>query len=243
MMGLDTADAVLGRFARDLDREGQLDSSTLRPDLSRATPADIEAAQVAWSSRVLGEYRGVVIYTELLALLAEAEAPYVALCAVQRIIGDELRHTRLCAAVVEQLGGWESIELDLGGQRMPRWDGPPAGRALEVVARELVVVEQASVLSFRAHLRAVEDPAIRSVFERLLADEVRHAAAGVALQNLLERHYPDEQLRESRARLASRLAGDRDHLREQAWAHATDGPGRALGASLRRSDLEGLYDA
>lgn len=54
-------------------------------------------------------------------------APYGALDAVQRIIGDELRHTRLCAAVVDWLGGWESLHVDLGGQRMPRWDGPPAG--------------------------------------------------------------------------------------------------------------------
>jgi hypothetical protein len=240
VISLDGSDPVLGRFIRDLDRESRLDLGALLPDLSRVSPEDVEVAQTAWAHRVMGEFRGVPIYAELFTLLTQAEAPYGALAAVQRIIGDELRHTRICATVVDWLGGWDSLEVDLSGQRMPRWDGPPAARALEIVARELIVVEAAAVRNFRAHLRAVEDPALRAVFESLLADEVRHAAAGVALRDLIERHYPERDLREAQARLAAVLPGDENHLLELEMARAGDHPGRALGATLRPEDLEGL---
>lgn len=233
MIALDPPSPVLARLSRELDEQTLHPLGALRPDLSRAAPEDIEAAQVAWSHRVIGEYRGVVIYTELLALLAEIEAPYAALAAVQRVIGDELRHTRLCAEVVGWLGGWESLEVDLAGQRMERWDAPAGERALWITARELCVVEEAAVRTFRAHLRAELDPAVRAVVESLLADELRHAAIGTELRRLLEQRFPA-----GRAGLAEKVEGDERHLREEARRRADDGPGRSLGASLRASDLE-----
>ncbi|WP_437525040.1 ferritin-like domain-containing protein [Sorangium sp. So ce726] len=241
MIELATDDPILARFARDLDAQATIgvdDGLGVRPDLERFSAEDIEHAQLAWSHRVLGEYRGVVIYTELLAALAEAEAPYPALAAVHRIIGDELRHSRQCAEVVGWLGGWESLHLDLGGQRMPRTGDPPAARALEIAARELVLVEEESVRTLRAHVRAAEEPSIRRVFESLLRDEVRHAAAGRSLVALLERSYPESELAGVQARLHARLPEERRHLREQALARAVGGPGRQLGARLAPGDLE-----
>lgn len=238
MIALTGDDPVLARFAADLDDQAPLVLGDLFPDLTRFTAEDIEVAQIAWSHRVMGEYRGVVIYTELLAALAEAEAPYSALAAVQRIIGDELRHTRMCAGVVEWLGGWESIHLDLGGQRMPRSDKAPCAWALEIAARELVLVEEDSVTTLRAWSNAAEDPAIRRVFESLLRDEVRHAAAGRALVALLERSCPAELLAASREMLRERLPLERQHLREMALSRAVGGPGRGLGACLLPEDFE-----
>ena len=103
MIELATDDPVLARFVRDLEGQASIaleDEASAGPELARYTAEDIEHAQLAWSHRVMGEYRGVVIYTELLSALIEAEAPYPALAAVHRVIGDELRHTRLCAEVV-----------------------------------------------------------------------------------------------------------------------------------------------
>ncbi|MFO0611956.1 MAG: ferritin-like domain-containing protein [Polyangiaceae bacterium] len=240
MIDLELTDVALSRFVRDLDAQApRTIPEGLRPDLTRATPTDVDHAQLAWSNRVIGEYRGVVIYTELLALFAELAAPYAALAAIQRIIGDELRHTKLCAEVVSWLDGWSSLEVELEGQRMPPHEGSPAARALEIVARELVLVETHSVATLRAYLRAAEDPAIRAVLESLLADEVRHVAAGRALEAWIAERYDDPPVRAARARLDARLPEECAHLRAASLARATDGPGRALGASLRPADLDG----
>ena len=92
-----------------------------------------------------------------------------------------------------------------------------------------------------AHVRAAEDPAIRSVFETLLRDEVRHAATGRALRALIERSYPASELATAKAPLAARLDDVRRRLRAESLAYATGGPGRALGGRLRREDLERIY--
>jgi hypothetical protein len=241
MIALVADSPIFQRFARELDAEAPIDLGDARPDLSRATPEDIEHAQLAWAHRILGEYRGAVIVSELASVLLELGAPYPALAAVQRIVGDELRHTRLCAMVLDWLGGSEAFEVDLAGQRMGRREGPAAVRALEIVARELCLVEGESVQALTAHVRAAEDPAIRSVFESLRRDEVRHAAAGRALRALIERSYPSAELAAAQAALGPRLEDERRHLREQALARAVGGPGRALGARLRREDLERAY--
>ncbi|WP_437990530.1 hypothetical protein [Sorangium sp. So ce145] len=82
----------------------------MRPDLERSSAEDIEHAQLAWSHRVLGEYRGVVIYTDLLAALVEAEAPYPALADVHRIrrvfaslLRDEVRHAAAGRSLVARI--------------------------------------------------------------------------------------------------------------------------------------------
>lgn len=238
MIDVESTDPALARFVLDLEAQAPRPLRAVRPDLSRYTADDVDAAQLAWSNRVYGEHRGVVIYAELLALLVQIEAPYAMVVAVQRIIGDELRHVRMCSDVVRWLDGWSSLEVDLSGQRMPRPDGSPAARALEIVSRELVLVESESVRSLRAYVRAAEDAAIRDVLQSLLADEVRHAAAGVALERMLLERFDEPAVREARARVEGRIEDERAHLREAALARAVDGPGRALGASLRPSDLE-----
>jgi hypothetical protein len=232
---------VLDRFVRELEAQAPLALGDLRPDLSRAPPEDVEHAQLAWAHRIQGEYRGAVIVSELSSLLLEAAAPYPALAAVQRILGDELRHVRLCIEVFERLGGRDAFEVDLAGERMPRWEGSPAARAFEIVVCELCLVEAESVLSLTAHLRAAEDPAIRAAFEILLRDEARHAAAGRALRALIERAYPAAELASAEARLAARLTDERRRLRAELLATAVGGPGRGLGAGLRREELEAVY--
>src|SRR5207302_7861157 len=62
---------------------------------------DVRAARLAWASRIIDEQRSVVVFSELLCLLAEAQAPLEALATVERLIADEARHVSLCAGVVE----------------------------------------------------------------------------------------------------------------------------------------------
>lgn len=237
MIDLTAHGSVLHRFARDLDAQSPQPLDGLLPDLCRVAPEDARAARVAWAMRIIDEYRSVTVFSDLLRLLSEIEAPFETLCAMQRLIGDELRHTKLCADVVHWLGGFRGIEIDLSELTLPPSDDPPESRALEIVVRELVVAETESIVALRAYRDATTDPAIHRALSILLTDEVRHAAAGRALADVLLRTIPKPRLAPFLDRMPSTIAEDTTFIRAEYTANALDTPGRGLGASLRPSDL------
>lgn len=231
MIELATDQTVLRRFASELDASA-LRPTPERPDLSRHAAIDRDAARFAWASRIVDEYRSVAVFGELLHLLAELEAPYDALCAVQRVIGDELRHTRLCAEVLDWLGGADDFDIDLAGLGLPPRDPdePIAARALAIIGRELVVAEEESVHVLAAFRDSTTEPAIRAVLGILLVDEARHAAAGRALYRALSAGPIGAAAGPALAALTATMDADRADLRARYAAGAIDGPGRALGA-------------
>jgi len=227
---------LLARFAHDLDPR-----PPAPPRALAASEADRAAARVAWAHRIIDEYRSVVVFSELLGLLAELEAPYPALCAVQHLIGDELRHARRSVDVVGWLGGAGELDVDLAGLGLPpRAPGESRGRrALLIVARELVVAEEESIVVLAACRDATTEPACRGVLAELLRDEVRHAATGRALyrafdHGALARAVPAID----RADVPAMMAADRAALRAGYREAATGGPGRTLGASITVADLD-----
>ena len=237
MIALEAPDAILHRFTRELATQAPLSIAGLSPDLDAHSPDDVEAARVAWASRIVDEYRSVVVFGELLVLLARVEAPYAALCAVQRLIGDELRHTRLCADLADMLGGHDDLAIDLRELGLPPSSDPPAGRALEIIVRELVVAETESVYALRAYRDATTDPACRTALSLLLRDEVRHAATGRCLARTLLEAFPRSAFGDVPDRLARTAADDVAFIRAQHRRGASDGPGRALGACVLPHEL------
>jgi hypothetical protein len=239
VIGLDsTQDHVLTRFADELDEQAPY-PLVGRPDLSRYTEADLREARLTWAGRVLDEYRSVVVFSQLLHLLADAGAPYAALCAIQRLIGDELRHSKLCAQVVEWLGGAADLRLDVEGMGVPPAPShvPSAARAYEIVVRELVVAEHESLHVLRAYRDATTDPAINRVLQVILCDEARHYVTGRQLQRLLDHTVPARTLDPVRARLPDVIKSDLEHIRSAYLRSAGDGPGRALGACIRPDEM------
>lgn len=241
MIELATDNRFLARFVGDLARTSRR-AMPARPVIGHA-PDDIETARMAWAMRIADEYRSVAVFAELLRLLSDLEAPFAALCTVHRLIGDELRHTQMTVEVVEWLGGRADLEIDLRDMGLPPRgpDETPAMRALRIVARELVVVEEESIYALVAYRDATTEPAIRAVFDQILADEVRHAAAGRALLPLFETGALAESTAELRAMLPDLMAADRTDVRAHYLDSATGGPGRALGASIERADLEAIW--
>ncbi|MBA2539186.1 MAG: ferritin-like domain-containing protein [Deltaproteobacteria bacterium] len=242
MIELATDVRLLSRFVDDLGRTAPKPMPS-RPVLAAHATEDVEAARFAWATRISDEYRSVAIFAELLGLLSDLEAPFPALCAVQRLIGDELRHTQMTVEVVDWLGGSSDLEIDLRDVGLPprRASETPAARALRIVAREIVVGEEESIFALAAYRNATTDPAIRGVLEQILTDEVRHAAAGRALLALFDRGELARATSELRAKLPELMAADRADLRAHYLDSATGGPGRALGACLERADLEALW--
>ncbi len=241
MIELATPDRFLSRFVGDLARTAPRPMPT-RPSLAYAAE-DMETARLAWAMRIADEYRSVAVFAELLRLLSDLEAPFAALCTAHRLIGDELRHTQMTVEVVEWLGGRADLEIDLSNMGLPprAVDETAAMRALRIVARELVVVEEESIYALAAYRDATVDPAIKSVFDQILADEVRHAAAGRALLPLFEHGALAETTAELRAELPELMATDRAELRVRYLESAKGGPGRALGAAIDRADLEAIW--
>jgi hypothetical protein len=222
VIALATDSPLLRRFAGEL--------ALAPPELCHYPAADREAARLAWATRIVDEYRSVAVFAELLQLLADLEAPFAVLCAVQEIIGDELRHTRMMAEVVDWLGGMADLAIDLSAIGLPPSapDELPAARARRIVGRELVVAEEESIHVLAAYRDATSEPAIRAVLADVLTDEVRHAAAGRAILAALGG---------ATAELAAEMAADRARLRADYASGACGGPGRALGACIELADL------
>lgn len=242
MIPLDAAPGVLARFVRDLEDETPRAYDHLRPALEGASEGERDAACFGWAVRIVDEYRSVIVFTELLSHLAAIRVPYAALATVQRLIGDELRHTRLCAEVASWFGSLDALEIDLEGLGLPPWEGTREERALEIVVRELVIGEGESVACLRAYRDATTDPAVHAALSILLADEVRHYAAGRALEALLRETLPPELVRRTDERLAPRLAADVASIRRAHRAGATAGPGRRFGVSLHPDETPPLVD-
>ena len=234
MIELATATPLLRRFVDDIERTTPRPIPT-RPDLSAYADEDREAARLAWASRIADEYRSVAVFSELLGLLADLEAPYATLCTVQRLIGDELRHTHVMTQVVDWLGGRDDLAIDLSEMTLPpRGSETAARRAVRIVGRELVVAEEESVAVLAAYRNASTEPAIRAVFQLVLTDEVRHAAAGRAI---LAEFARCPRTAGEFSGLVDEMAADREVLRANYRAAAAGGPGRALGGSIEVADL------
>lgn len=227
----DGSAAPFARFVAELEAQAPLDVEPLEPARAGASEADLEAAQLGWAWRVVDEYRSALRFTELLGDLLEAQAPFAALAAVHRLIGDELRHARLCARLAAAFGPLEGVRIELDGLG---WPGPrrsPRERALEIVVRELVIGEGESIACMRAYRRATTDPAAARVLDLLLEDEARHFAAGRHLEALLVERWPE--LAAFSASLEPLLLADVMTIRGQHRSDARDGPGRRFGVSIR----------
>ena len=242
MIALTASRTILDRFVTELDAQTPLRGPRLAPDPSLGTAEDRDAARMAWAGRVVDEHRSVVVFSELLTRLARAEAPFDALCAVQRLIGDELRHVKLCAEMSACFGPLEGLAIDLGDLGLPSTDAPDAVRALEIVARELVVGEAESVKVLRAYRDATTDRACFAALELLLVDEVRHAAAGRALFDRLRAAFDPALLAPLLADLPATLEADRRHIASAHAAGAFGGPGRCYGASIRPDEAPPVPD-
>lgn len=232
--------ATLERFVRELEAQGDDPLLTARPDLDACTDADRAAARWGWTFRVIDEYRSATRFTTLLGDLLEIEAPYEVLASVHRLIGDELRHARLCARFASQFGSLDDvrIELDDLGWKGPR--RPPRERALEIVVRELVIGEGESLAMMRAYRRATTDPAACAVFDLLLTDEARHFATGQHIEASLLAAFPE--LSDFHASLEDTLLDDVRVIRGQHREGARGGPGRAFGVSLTLEECPPAVD-
>ena len=228
MIDLNTHGPTLARFVRDLEAQAPRAFDPTSVDCTQAHPEDLHAAWTGWASRIVDEYRSVVVFTELLGHLAVIAAPFEMLCAVQRLIGDELRHEQLCAQLASVFGPLEGLEIDLEGLGLPPSTEPPALRALTIIGRELVVAEGESIAILKAYRDATGDAGCRAALSTLLQDEARHYATGRALFAQLVRRVDAEAAQG----LETVMQADALSIRAAHRRGAMGGPGRRFGVSI-----------
>lgn len=224
----------------DLRREGR-EASLVLDDVSALSEQDREAAIATWKGRMVNEHVSARVFAALLPQLMRAGVSAARQAQVADMIADELRHARMCAAVVCALGGTPVAPL-------PPLDDVPAhedASPLEAVLRNVLSISCLSetvAVALIDEERLVTKGAAAETAKRILADEVQHARFG---WSLLEELGPriDDALRE---RLGRYLRVAFAHLEAHELSHLPVGlcpsaAAEAVGVCDGRSARELFY--
>jgi hypothetical protein len=128
----------------------------------------------AWIRKGLGEHASVAAFArfslQLLGLAAPPDLLAAAACAMQ----DEITHARLCFGVAARISGRSAGPGPLNIDNVLAGSNDPA-EILSAAITEGCVNETISVAYEEVARGRSEDPSIRRVLERIVADEQRHS--------------------------------------------------------------------
>lgn len=173
----------------DLTREGRAlglvidEASTLDED-SRA------AAIGTWRGRMVNEHVSARVFAGLLPQMMRAGISAARQAQVADMIADELRHARLCAAVVTALGGEPTAPLPPLDDVPLHTDASPLEGVLRNVLSISCLSETVAVALIDEE-RLVTTGAAADTARRILADEVQHARFGWSLLEELQPRIDD----------------------------------------------------
>lgn len=156
-------------------------------------PALREQALAVWGWRVQTEFRSAQTLTRFLQESLAAGDPVEVWAGASEAITDELRHTALCAGVVEALGGVPALPEPLEEPQPDAFRAlPAAGRALATAVGMLAVSETLSVALIEDLHSRCDHPVIRAVLGATLENEDDHRDYGWAyVQESLARFDDD----------------------------------------------------
>lgn len=178
----------------DLRREAQQTPVTL--DVALTLNDDSRRIAVAeWTDRMVDEQAASRLFAGLLPQMMRAGVDAQFQAATADAVVDELRHARLCAAIVQALGGEARASL-AGADDLPRHDGVSA---LEGLLRNVLDVaclgETVDVAVLENRYRRARESTFRRVIAEILDDEINHSRLGWRLLQQLEPRI-DARMRE-----------------------------------------------
>lgn len=171
------------------------------PDLSMLSvdvhaPELVSEARSVWQERFRTEFRSIQIMTRFLTEVLGAGDPLEVYACCVELVEDEIRHTRLCAAVCRALGVQASFPDPVELVDSPTFvRAPMAERALCSAVSMLVINETIST-GFIEDLRerCTYEP-IHAVLAMTAEDESEHEAFGVEyVRRSLERFPPSARI-------------------------------------------------
>ena len=108
-----------------------------------------------------GEHAAIIQYLTHAYAMGEGEMA----CEIEAIAREEMRHLDWLAETIVSLGGVPS--LDRGDMRM-------GGEAVGDWMKNDVLQEEDAIAMYQKHIKAIDDPKIKRLLERILSDEKSH---------------------------------------------------------------------
>jgi len=200
----------------DLRREARALAIVL-PELSLSDEARAAAVD-EWLGRMVNEHVSARVFAALIPQLMRAGVDASEQAVVADMVGQELRHGRLCAAVVDALGGDARAPLPELVDVPTHDDATPLEAVLRNVLSISCLNETVAVALLETGRELAGPPPIRRILTEILRDEVNHAKLGwrlverllprvdaatrarldaylvPAFRQLLERHYVPDHL-------------------------------------------------
>ena len=108
-----------------------------------------------------GEHAAIIQYLTHAYAMGEGEMA----CEIEAIAREEMRHFDWLAEAIVGLGGVPSIErgdMRLGGKTVPDW------------MKDDVQQEMDAIVMYGEHIKAIDEPKIKRLLERILSDEKAH---------------------------------------------------------------------
>ncbi len=108
-----------------------------------------------------GEHGAIIQYLTHAYAMGEGEMA----CEIEALAREEMRHLDWLAETIVMLGGIPSLErgkMRMGGQAVADW------------MKNNVQLEEDAITLYKEHIKAVDDPKIKRLLQRILSDEESH---------------------------------------------------------------------
>jgi bacterioferritin len=107
------------------------------------------------------EHGAIIQYLSHAYAMGEGEMS----CEIEAIAREEMRHLDWLAETIVELGGQPSLQrgtMRMGGKTVPDW------------MKNNVTLEEGAIKNYKEHIELIDDPKIKRLLNRILADEQSH---------------------------------------------------------------------
>jgi len=144
----------------------------------RISDEERAAAIEEWRGRMVNEHISARVFAQLIPQMMRAGIDPTVQAMVADMVAQELRHARLCAGVVEALGGTAiAAQPELADVPMHE-DAEPIEGVLRNVLAISCLEETVAVALLEANRQMSGPPPIRAVVTEILRDEINHSKLG-----------------------------------------------------------------
>lgn len=141
-------------------------------------PALVDRARAWWLEMMRTEYESASVFVDMASHVRDLDDPVDIQGVILRMAQDELRHARVCAHVVEGMGGQARVPAPPPRRAARHPDCSPEESTLRNVIYGCCLTELVNVARLVKRLEDAADPFVRDALRQLLADERLHAQFG-----------------------------------------------------------------